>query len=106
MALNSARPRDLARLRDALNALPALEASLAGYADGTTLDGLRQHIRPFPELAELLTRALVDNPPVVIRDGVIVSVGDSGEVQDDSIEVIDAQGGWITPGLFHPQPQP
>lgn len=48
---------------------------------------------------------VIENGAVVIRDGVIVSVGDSGEVQDDSIEVIDAQGGWITPGLFHPQTQ-
>ena len=82
VALNSARPRDLARLRDALNALPALEASLAGYADGTTLDGLRQHIRPFPELAELLTRALVDNPPVVIRDGGVIAEGFDDELDE------------------------
>ncbi|USZ52045.1 DNA mismatch repair protein MutS [Halomonas sp. DN3] len=82
VALNSARPRDLARLRDALNALPALEASLAGYADGTTLDSLRQHIRPFPELAELLTRALVDNPPVVIRDGGVIAEGFDDELDE------------------------
>ncbi|MFC4538215.1 DNA mismatch repair protein MutS, partial [Chromohalobacter sarecensis] len=69
VALYSARPRDLARLRDALNALPALERDLAELDDGTAIDELKRHIRPYPELAETLTRALMDNPPVVIRDG-------------------------------------
>ncbi|MEE3214322.1 MAG: DNA mismatch repair protein MutS, partial [Pseudomonadota bacterium] len=75
VALGSARPRDLARLRDAFNALPALRDQLAGYAEGTTLDELRVHIQPFPELADLLTRALIDNPPVVIRDGGVIADG-------------------------------
>ncbi|WP_375548926.1 amidohydrolase family protein [Oceanicaulis alexandrii] len=48
---------------------------------------------------------VIENGAVVVRDGVIVSVGESGEFQDESVTVIDAQGGWITPGLFHPHTQ-
>ncbi|PMR70561.1 DNA mismatch repair protein MutS [Halomonas heilongjiangensis] len=82
VALYSARPRDLARLRDALTALPELERELAGYSEGTTLDELRRHIRPYPELGDTLTRALVDNPPVVIRDGGVIAEGFDAELDE------------------------
>ena len=42
VALYSARPRDLARLRDALVALPDLQAALEPYGEGSTLDELRR----------------------------------------------------------------
>ncbi|WP_444999791.1 DNA mismatch repair protein MutS [Halomonas mongoliensis] len=82
VALYSARPRDLARLRDAFNALPELEQSLADYVEGTALDELRRHIRPYPELADTLTRALVENPPVVIRDGGVIAEGFDAELDE------------------------
>ncbi|SDL40233.1 DNA mismatch repair protein MutS [Modicisalibacter muralis] len=82
VALRSARPRDLARLRDGLNALPELQRELATLDEGTALDELRRHIRPYPELAETLTRALVDNPPVVIRDGGVIAGGFDDELDE------------------------
>ncbi|MFD2191211.1 DNA mismatch repair protein MutS [Pistricoccus aurantiacus] len=82
VALRSARPRDLARLRDALAALPGLQDELLEFAEGTVLDELRQRIRPFPELADMLRRALVDNPPVVIRDGGVIAEGFDVELDD------------------------
>ncbi|MDT8880052.1 DNA mismatch repair protein MutS [Halomonas saccharevitans] len=82
VALYSARPRDLARLRDALVALPALEAELTHYAEGTSLDELRRHIHPYPDLADTLHRALVENPPVVIRDGGVIAEGFDAELDE------------------------
>jgi DNA mismatch repair protein MutS len=82
VALYSARPRDLARLRDAFNALPELEAAIAPYPEGTTLDELRRHVRPYPALADTLTRALVENPPVVIRDGGVIAEGFDAELDE------------------------
>ncbi|ATJ84142.1 DNA mismatch repair protein MutS [Halomonas beimenensis] len=82
VALYSARPRDLARLRDALAALPDLEAELAGFDDGTALDELKRHIRPYPVLADTLDRALVENPPVVIRDGGVIAEGFDAELDE------------------------
>ncbi|MDR5867247.1 DNA mismatch repair protein MutS [Halomonas koreensis] len=82
VALYSARPRDLARLRDALAALPDLEAELAGFDDGTALDDLKRHIRPYPELADTLARSLVENPPVVIRDGGVIAEGFDAELDE------------------------
>ncbi|MDW5377323.1 DNA mismatch repair protein MutS [Halomonas sp. HP20-15] len=82
VALRSARPRDLARLRDALAALPELQATLAPLDEGTALDALKRHIRPYPELAETLTRALVESPPVVIRDGGVIADGFDAELDE------------------------
>ncbi|SEL33552.1 DNA mismatch repair protein MutS [Halomonas daqiaonensis] len=82
VALYSARPRDLARLRDALVALPELEAELEAYGEGSTLDELRRHIHPFPTLADTLTRALVENPPVVIREGGVIAEGFDAELDE------------------------
>lgn len=82
VALYSARPRDLARLRDALLTLPDLQRELQGYSEGTTLDELAHHIRPYPELADMLARGLIDNPPVVMRDGGVIREGFDSELDD------------------------
>ncbi len=82
VALYSARPRDLARLRDALTALPELAEALAGYPEGSSLDELKRQIRPYPELAATLSRALVENPPVVIRDGGVIAEGFDAELDE------------------------
>ncbi|UYF99155.1 DNA mismatch repair protein MutS [Halomonas sp. GD1P12] len=75
VALYSARPRDLARLRDALNALPELQRLLEAVESGSAIDALKPHVRPYPEMADTLTRAIITNPPVVIRDGGVIAEG-------------------------------
>ncbi|MCX2522684.1 DNA mismatch repair protein MutS [Larsenimonas rhizosphaerae] len=82
VALRSARPRDLARLRDALSALPAVQALLAPLPDGTALDGLKTHIVPYPTLDDTLSRAIIDNPPVVVRDGGVIADGFDSELDE------------------------
>ena len=82
VALYSARPRDLARLRDALVTLPELEQQLSEVESGSALDNLRPHIRPYPEMADMLSRALVENPPVVIRDGGVIADGFDTELDE------------------------
>ena len=42
---------------------------------------------------------ILENATVVIRDGDIVAVAAGAEVPEDAT-VIDAAGGWVTPGLF------
>lgn len=74
VALRSARPRDLARLRDALSILPALSDTLS-LIDAERIRVLAENCRPMPELADLLTRAVIENPPVVIREGGVIAEG-------------------------------
>ncbi len=80
VALRSSRPRDLTRLRDSLWALPALIA--ATPRDTNLLQTLHSDIGQYPELCELLSRALVESPPVVIRDGGVLAEGYDEELDE------------------------
>ena len=80
VALRSSRPRDLTRLRDSLWALPAL---IAGTPQDTNLlQTLQSDVGRYPELCELLSRALVESPPVVIRDGGVLAGGYDEELDE------------------------
>ena len=80
VALRSSRPRDLTRLRDSLWALPALVT--ATPQDTNLLQALQSDIGQYPELCELLSRALVESPPVVIRDGGVLAEGYDEELDE------------------------
>ncbi|MCB1853916.1 MAG: DNA mismatch repair protein MutS [Halieaceae bacterium] len=81
VALRSARPRDLTRLHSSLAALPPLRAALQGCQE-QRLGELCQQAGDFPELCELLDRALIDNPPAVIRDGGVIAGGYDAELDE------------------------
>ncbi len=81
VALRSARPRDMARLRDAFATLPQLQQSLAQVDDAAVRE-LAATVSEYPELADRLERALVDNPPVVIRDGGVIREGFDAELDE------------------------
>jgi DNA mismatch repair protein MutS len=81
VALRSARPRDLARLREALHCLPDLQQRLAPL-DSPRLGTLARQIGAYPELADLLQRALIDNPPVVLREGGVIAAGYDAELDE------------------------
>ena len=81
VALKSARPRDLARLRDALLELPTLQQQLA-VIDCPTVQTLANAISEHPDLSDLLNRAIIDNPPVVIRDGGVIDTGYDPELDE------------------------
>jgi len=68
IALRSASPRDLAKLRSSLFVLPELQQSLVSFKS-SLLAQLKEQISEHPETLKLLTEAIIGNPPVVIRDG-------------------------------------
>ena len=81
IGLRNARPRDLARLRDALAALPQLQQALCSL-DTPYLQALAATISTYPELAELLAKAINDNPPAIIRDGGVLRTGYDAELDE------------------------
>src|SRR5690606_7457161 len=81
VGLRSARPRDLARLRDALNSLPTLQQALATL-DCEHLRTLAARIRTWPAIADLLQRAIIENPPVVLREGGVIAPGYDPELDE------------------------
>ena len=81
VALRSARPRDLARLRDAFLSLPDLQKALTPINSHHVVK-LATTISEYPELSDLLERAIIDNPPVVIRDGGVIRDGFDEELDE------------------------
>jgi DNA mismatch repair protein MutS len=81
IGLLNARPRDLARLRDALAALPDLQVAMADL-ETPHLARLATIAGTYPELSELLAKAIIDNPPAVIRDGGVLKTGYDSELDE------------------------
>lgn len=74
IALKSARPRDLVALCHTLALLPELNALIAKNQSALMMQ-LKNPIKPLPELHQLLTSAIIDNPPLLIRDGGVIALG-------------------------------
>jgi DNA mismatch repair protein MutS len=81
IALGTARPRDLSTLRDSLAVLPQLRDALAKL-DDLQLAQLQQQLDIHHDLYALLQRAIIENPPVVIRDGGVIAEGYDAELDE------------------------
>lgn len=81
LALRSARPRDLARLRNAMQQLPEL-ANITHSFKHDYLQKLADYTKPMDSICELLERSIKENPPVVIRDGGVLADGYNSELDE------------------------
>ncbi|HET7932220.1 MAG TPA: DNA mismatch repair protein MutS [Rhodanobacteraceae bacterium] len=81
VALRSARPRDLATLRDGLAAAPGLREVLAPIAS-PLLHNLVQRIGDHADTARLLQAAIVERPPMLLRDGDAIADGYDAELDE------------------------
>ncbi|HXF77407.1 MAG TPA: DNA mismatch repair protein MutS [Usitatibacter sp.] len=81
IALRSARPRELAGLRETLATLPGLHATLAGCGE----DGLAARaaqLRPANEALDALARMLKDEPAALVREGGVIRDGCDAELDE------------------------
>ncbi len=81
IALKSARPRDLTQLRATLLFIPLIQTMISTNQAPLTLQ-LHAQLTPQPELLDLLQRALVENPPLLIRDGGVIAAGFDTELDE------------------------
>ena len=72
IALGTARPRDLMTLRIALQGLPAISQILTGCS-APLIDDLVADLGNHENTRSLLESAIVDEPPVLIRDGGVIA---------------------------------
>ena len=73
VALGSARPRDLSRLGSSLLQLPLIRSRLP--AESALMEHLASALRDYNHLTDLLGRAIIETPPVLIRDGGVIAAG-------------------------------
>ncbi|MDO5610603.1 MAG: DNA mismatch repair protein MutS [Pseudomonadota bacterium] len=81
VALRSARPRDLSTLRDALLKLPELRSQLLPL-DSPRLAFLAERMGEHAVTADFLRRAIIEQPPVVARDGGVIAEGFDAELDE------------------------
>jgi DNA mismatch repair protein MutS len=81
VALGSARPRDLSQLGAALERLPALHGILAAV-DSPLLTELLGAIGEFPETSAWLRSAIIESPPLWLRDGGVIAPGYDAELDE------------------------
>ncbi len=87
VALRSARPRDLARLRHALTFVPPLRTAVDAI-DAPHLAELTSRCDDHSEQSALLSAAVVESPPVLIREGGVIAEGYDAEL--DKLRTISA----------------
>jgi DNA mismatch repair protein MutS len=81
IALRSARPRDLVQLRSALGILPALQQQLGGI-DSPLIQELAKQAGAYPDLHDFLASAIIESPPLLIRDGGVIALGFNAELDE------------------------
>ena len=79
VAIRSARPRDLAQLRAALGAFPSIRERIEA-TDGPLATDLAARIHDFDTLRAHLEAAIVDAPPITVRDGGVIATGFDAEL--------------------------
>ena len=81
IALRTARPRDLASLRNSLAVMPELQRLLSGV-DAARLAALAQELSSPPDCVDLLRRAIAEAPSPMVRDGGVIAAGYSAELDE------------------------
>ncbi|MGH8233350.1 MAG: DNA mismatch repair protein MutS [Rhodanobacteraceae bacterium] len=81
VALRSARPRDLATLRDGLAAAPSLRETLSAL-DSPLLQELLDRLGEHGDTVRLLQAAIVERPPALLREGGAIADGYDAELDE------------------------
>ncbi len=81
--------RDIVAISESLKSVPSLRGQLEKIEDGL-LSGLGGSMFELPELVALIDKAIVDEPPVTVKEGGIIRAGYNAEL--DELRSIAAKG--------------
>lgn len=79
ISYKSANPRDLISFKNSLKMLPAIKYSLSHY-ECSLLQNLHNELDCLEDICELIENAIVDDPPLAIKDGGIIKEGYSEQI--------------------------
>ena len=97
VALGSARPRDLVQLRQACAQIPYLRHALqpiVSAQQSQLIQNLNEELGDFHGLHQRLMQAIVENPPVLLRDGNVIAEGFDSEL-DELRKIRDHAGQFL-----------
>jgi DNA mismatch repair protein MutS len=84
-------PRDLVALASSLSMVNAIKELLAPFKSAV-LKEINSSLNPLPEICELIGKAIIDDPPVLIREGGFIKNGYNDEADRLRILQTDAKG--------------
>jgi len=82
ISCNRCNPRDLIALKNTLRMLPRIKALLEKETMPEFVSKQTGKMSTMEDIAELIERAIVDDPPVLLKDGGIIRSGYSKEVDE------------------------
>lgn len=90
LSAGSGNARDLRALWASLTVLPDLKRRAEDLAGSRLLNEIARDLTPMPELCALIDRAIVEEPPVSVRDGNIIKKGYHQEL--DALRLAATEG--------------
>ena len=93
MAYGNSNARDMISLKTSLSKMPELKNSLA-LCKSTYLKELYENLDELKDIHELIEKSIVDDPPIVIKEGGIIKLGYDEEI--DRLKTATTEGkNWI-----------
>ncbi len=93
MAYGNSNARDMISLKTSLSKMPELKNSLA-LCKSTYLKELYENLDELKDIHELIEKSIVDDPPIVIKEGGIIKLGYDEEI--DKLKTATTEGkNWI-----------
>jgi len=81
VSLGSATPRDLCAMLRSLNQVPDVREVLRGF-ESSLLEVLAENTDELPDVRELISKAITDDPPIKLADGDTIREGFSAELDE------------------------
>ncbi len=93
ISYRTANPRDLIAFRTSLEMVPAIKTALGEY-QAPLLGRIREDIDELKDVCDLITRSIIDDPPMVIREAGFIKEGYNEEVDRLRAAARDGKG-WL-----------
>ncbi len=89
LSLGHGNARDLLALKHSLKSIPVTRAFLTTFSS-VILQNIQKNLHGMPELVQLLENAIVDEPPLAVKEGGMIREGYDAEL--DEIKTISREG--------------
>jgi DNA mismatch repair protein MutS len=93
ISYGNANARDLISLKNSLESLPSIK-SLLEKANSSLIQNLYKNVDELQDIYELINEAIVEDPPIAIKEGGIIKPGFSKEIDEYKSASINAKQ-WI-----------
>ncbi|WP_345238900.1 DNA mismatch repair protein MutS [Pontibacillus salipaludis] len=81
VAYGNVNARDLVQLKQSIGRVPEIKSLLASF-EKPELKALSEQLQPLDEVHDLLEKAIMDTPPITVKEGGLIKDGYNGQLDD------------------------